>query len=75
MPLEAGDIAGLAEAIRNLQQPQATVNTTAVKLPSFWQGNPEVWFRQVKSVFATRNPTVLEDLQKAYQEAFEITKD
>ena len=59
MPLEAGDISALAEAIRNLQQPaQATVNTTAVKLPSFWQGNPEVWFRQVESVFTTRNPAV-----------------
>ena len=34
------------------------MNTTAVKLPSFWQGNPEVWFRQVESVFATRNPAI-----------------
>ena len=59
MPLEAGDITALAEAIKNLQQPaQATVNVTAVKLPSFWQGNPEVWFRQVESVFTTRNPAV-----------------
>ena len=34
MPLEAGDITVLAEAIRNLQQPaQAPVNATAVKLP------------------------------------------
>ena len=59
MPLEAGDITVLAEAIRNLQQPaQAPVNATAVKLPSFWQGNPEVWFCQVESVFTTRNPAV-----------------
>ena len=59
MPLEAGDITALAEAIRNLQQPaQATVNATAVKLPSFWQGNPEVWFRQVESVFTIRNRAV-----------------
>ena len=50
MPLEAGDITALAEAIKNLQQPApAPVNATAVKLPSFWQGNPEVWFRQVES--------------------------
>ena len=34
------------------------MNATAVKLPSFWQGNPEVWFRQVESVFATRNPAI-----------------
>ena len=57
MPLEAGDITALAEAIKNLQQP-APVNATAVKLPSFWQGNPEVWFRQVESVFTTRNPAI-----------------
>ena len=59
MPLEAGDITVLAKAIRNLQQPaQATINATAVKLPSFWQGNLEVWFRQIESVFTTRNPAV-----------------
>ena len=57
MPLELNDITAIAEAIKNLQQPaQAPVNATAVKLPAFWQGNPEVWFRQVESVFATRNP-------------------
>ena len=60
MPLEAADITALAEAIRTLQQPnqQAPVNATAVKLPTFWQGNPEVWFRQVESVFTTRNPAI-----------------
>ena len=48
MPLETSDItAPLADAIKNLQQPgQTPVNATAVKLPSFWQGNPQVWFRQ-----------------------------
>ena len=59
MPLEASDITALADALKNLQQPaQTPVNATAVKLPSFWQGNPEVWFRQVESVFITRNPAV-----------------
>ena len=59
MPLETSDITALADAIKNLQQPaQTPVNATAVKLPSFWQGNPEVWFRQVESVFTTRNPAV-----------------
>ena len=57
MPLETSDITALADALKNLQQP-APVNATAVKLPSFWQGNPEVWFRQVESVFTTRNPAV-----------------
>ena len=57
MPLEASDITALADALKNLQHP-APVNATAVKLPSFWQGNPEVWFRQVESVFTTRSPAV-----------------
>ena len=34
------------------------MNATAIKLPSFWQGNPEVWFRQVESIFTTRNPAI-----------------
>ena len=60
MPLEASDIQALATALQSFQpnQSPAQVNATAVKLPSFWQGNPEVWFRQVESVFATRNPAI-----------------
>ena len=57
MPLEAGDIAALATAIQGLRPESATVNTTAVKLPPFWSGNPEVWFKQVESSFATRKVT------------------
>ena len=60
MPLEASDIQALATALQNFQPSQspAQVNATAVKLPLFWQGNPKVWFRQVESVFATRNPAI-----------------
>ena len=60
MPLEAADIQALTTALQNLQPSQspAQVNATAIKLPSFWQGNPEVWFRQVESVFATCNPAI-----------------
>ena len=60
MPLEASDIQALATALQSFQpnQSPAQVNATAVKLPSFWQGNPEDWFRQVESVFATRNPAI-----------------
>ena len=48
MPLEAADMQALATALQNLQPSQspAQVNATAINLPSFWQGNPEVWFRQ-----------------------------
>ena len=47
MPLEAADIQALAAALQGLQ-PTAPVNATTVKLPQFWQGNPEVWFQQIE---------------------------
>ena len=56
--MEATDIQALATALQNLQPNAATVNATAVKLPSFWSGNPEVWFKQVESVFSTRHPVI-----------------
>ena len=58
MPLEAADIQALATALQSLRPAAAAVNATAVKLPLFWSGNPEVWFKQVESVFTTRNPKV-----------------
>ena len=57
MPLEAADIQALAAALQGLQ-PAAPVNATAAKLTQFWQGNPEVWFRQIESVFMTRKPAI-----------------
>ena len=58
MPLEAIDIQALATALQNLRPETTTVNATAVKLPAFWSGNPDVWFRQVESVFSTRKPAI-----------------
>ena len=58
MPLEAADIQALATALQSLRPAAAAVNATAVKLPLFWSGNPEVWFKQVESIFTTRNPKV-----------------
>ena len=60
MPLSQDDLRGLAEALQQLSTASATpaVNATSVKLPQFWQGNPEVWFTQVESVFSTRSITV-----------------
>ena len=57
MPLEQADLQALAQALKDLQ-PAASVNATAVKLPQFWPGNPEVWFKQIESVFTTRNPAI-----------------
>jgi hypothetical protein len=47
-----------ATAFQSLRAETATVNTVAVRLPLFWSGNPEVWFTQVESCFATRKVTV-----------------
>ena len=58
MPLGAEDIQALATALQTLRPEAATVNATAVKLPSFWSGNPEVWFKQAESVFSTRRPQI-----------------
>ena len=56
MPLEPDDIQALATALKNL--PGTEVNATAVKLPNFWPGNPDVWFKQVESIFSTRHPAI-----------------
>ena len=58
MPLEDADIQALATALKGLQPEAKTVNATAVKLPAFWSGNPQVWFKQAESVFSTRNPQI-----------------
>ena len=47
-----------ATALQGLRAETATVNAVAVRLPLFWSGNPEVWFTQVESCFATRKVTV-----------------
>ena len=66
MALGADEIEALATAtatatktaLQGLRAETATVNAVAVKLPIFWSGNPEVWFTQVESCFATRKITV-----------------
>ena len=58
MPFEIADIQAIATALKGLQPEAATVNATAVRLPPFWSGNPQVWFKQVESVFTTRNPQI-----------------
>jgi hypothetical protein len=56
MPLEAGDITGIAAALKNLQGP--AVQAVALKLPEFWTDKPEVWFARVESQFGTKAITV-----------------
>ncbi len=55
MSIGPEEIKSLAEALKNLQPESATVNAASVKLPAFWSGNPEVWFKQVESNFTTRS--------------------
>ena len=56
--MQNADIQALATALKSLQPEAVTVNATAVKLPAFWSGNPQVWFTQAESVFSTRNPQI-----------------
>ena len=56
MPLEAGDITGIAQALKDLQTPG--IQAVSLKLPDFWTNKPEVWFARVKSQFGTKNITV-----------------
>ena len=64
MALGADNIKALATAsamatvLQGLRPETATVNAIPVKLPLFWSGNPEVWFKQVESSFSTRKITV-----------------
>ena len=40
------------------------VSSVAVKLPTFWTTDPELWFLQTESVFKTRTPKVTRDETK-----------
>jgi hypothetical protein len=53
MTLEQEDITALAEAIKL----GSATNAVAIKLPTFWTEDPDVWFTQVESQFAVRNIT------------------
>ena len=40
------------------------VNSAAVKLPTFWMHDPNLWFLQTEAVFASRVPAVTRDPTK-----------
>ena len=40
------------------------VNSVAVKLPTFWTHDPDLWFLQTEAVFASRVPAVTRDAKK-----------
>ena len=44
-------------------EPKA-VAATAVKLPTFWIEDPELWFAQVECVFNNRQPKITKDETK-----------
>ena len=37
------------------------VSSVAVKLPTFWMHDPDLWFLQTEAVFASRSPAVTRD--------------
>ena len=56
MPLEANDIASIAQALKDLGAPaQQGINAVSLKLPDFWTDKPEVWFARVEAQFGTKN--------------------
>ena len=56
MPLKANDIAGIAQALKDLGAPaQQGINAVSLKLPDFWTDKPEVWFARVEAKFGTKN--------------------
>ena len=40
------------------------INSVAVKLPTFWMHDPDLWFLQSEAVFASRVPAVRRDATK-----------
>ena len=51
---------------QNTRQPEQpkTVAATAVKLPTFWIEDPELWFAQIECVFHNRVPRITQDATK-----------
>ena len=55
MPLEAGDIASIAQALKDLGPPG--IQAASLKLPDFWTDKPDVWFACFESQFGTKQIT------------------
>ena len=62
--IPAGQAAPAAGQAEGGQDYGPNVSSVLVKLPTFWSNDPELWFLQVESIFATRTPPVTRDITK-----------
>ena len=53
--LSQDDLDGIAARL----QAAAPVNAVAAKIPRFWAGSPEVWFKQAESIFEVSKPPIV----------------
>ena len=56
-------------------QDESGVGSLAIKLPTFWTSEPDMWFFQIEAVFNNRNPKVTKDSTKFNQAVAALPQD
>ncbi len=61
--LSEEDLDIIATRLQGLQA-AAPVNSVAAKIPRFWSGSPEVWFKQAEYIFEVNKPPIVQQKTK-----------